>query len=65
MPMRTEGKVSDVAVTDCNPIIMASAIEGSIPKRKGRRRARPAEPPKPGRMPTERPRNTPPDKASK
>ena len=60
MPMRTDGKVSDVAVTDCSPIIMARAIDGSIPNRNGRISARPAVPPRPGRIPTARPRNTPP-----
>ena len=62
IPISTEGKVSDVAVTDCKPIIMASAWEGSIPNTNGNRRERPAVPPRPGRMPTTKPRETPPAK---
>jgi hypothetical protein len=57
--MSTEGKVSEVAVTDCKPIIMASAFVGSMPKTNGKSRASPAVPPRPGRIPTTNPRNTP------
>ena len=59
MPMSTEGKVSDAAVTEVNPIIRASADAGSMPKKNGRTSDIPAIPPSPGRMPTTRPMNTP------
>ena len=59
MPMRTEGKVSEVAVTDCRPIIIAKAYPGSMPKTNGNKSASPAVPPSPGRIPTISPRKTP------
>jgi len=59
IPMRTEGKVSDVVVTAVRPIIMASAVFGSMPKTNGNSSARPAVPPRPGNTPTTRPITTP------
>jgi hypothetical protein len=55
MPINTAGKVSEVVVTDCSPIIIASAWEGSIPNTNGNRMASPALPPRPGRIPKSKP----------
>ena len=63
IPIKTDGKVSDVAVTDWRPIIMASAKLGSTPNRNGKIRERPAVPPRPGKIPTHSPKNTPPARA--
>ena len=59
MPIKTEGKVSEVVVTDWRPIIIASARLGSMPNTNGNNSANPAVPPRPGRMPTIRPITTP------
>lgn len=43
---------------------MASASEGSTPNKNGRIRDRPAVPPRPGRIPTDKPKKTPPARAA-
>ena len=59
MPIKIAGNVSEVAVTDCRPIIMASAFDGSMSKTKGNNSASPDVPPRPGRIPMIIPRKTP------
>ena len=58
-PIKTAGKVSDVATTDIKPIIIAIPETGSIPKTNGSSKDKPTVPPKPGITPTTKPNATP------
>ena len=58
-PIKTAGKVSEVATTDNNPIIIAIPEIGSIPKTNGSNNDNPTVPPNPGITPTTKPIKTP------
>jgi hypothetical protein len=59
IPINTDAKVSEVGTTAIRPIINANPMIGSRPKIKGNIKERPAIPPRPGKIPTDRPRTTP------
>ena len=58
-PIKTAGKVSEVATTDNSPIIIAIPETGSIPKTNGSNNDNPTVPPNPGITPTTKPIKTP------
>ena len=58
-PIKTAGKVSEVATTDNSPIIIAIPETGSIPNTNGSNNDNPTVPPNPGITPTTKPIKTP------